>query len=147
MNHILSNENEGNLIARYQILAQRREYQDRLFWSRVQTLHWIQVGVIGGSLYFAKWQWNDFPIYSVFTMFIGLILTGLIFIICYYDWKDTEANKETMENLGETLGIRWGSDRRFRIFNRIIYGHTILYTIFMLFLLVDFLLILFFIFY
>ncbi len=130
-------QDRTNQLARYQILAQRREYQDRLFWSRVQTLHLIQAGVIASSFYIRHEQWNGYPILSICVLFLGIILTTLILIICYYDWKDAEANKASMYKLGDSLGIRWGSERRIRIFGYKIYGHTILYSIFGLFLLVD----------
>ena len=136
-------DSKRNQLARYQILMQHMEYLDRLFWSRVQTLHLIQAGVLAGSFYLRGQDYH--PFLSLSLLSLGIVLTGLLFIICKFNWNDVEENKKSLYPLGDALGIRWSAERP-SIFGKRVYGHIILYFIVILFLLVDLGLLLYFIF-
>ena len=123
-----------NRLERYRILMQHREYRDRLFWSRIQILHLIQAGVLAGSFYLAK---QGFAIiFPSILLFLGVILTITLLVMCKYDWSDATRNEKELYSLGDTLGIRWSAER-WRIFGHTIRGHILLYGVFTSFIIMD----------
>ena len=94
---------ERNKLTRYQILMQRRQHIERIFWSRIQILHLIQAGVLGGTFYLTK---HRLSFLAPPLLFVGIVLTVILFFICTNDWKDAKRNDGIMHNLGDSLGIR-----------------------------------------
>ena len=137
-----NSDHKRNQLLRYQLLIQHRQHVERIFWSRIQVLHLIQAAVIGGSFYVIGQK--ELPnCFSYVLLGLGIILTITLFILCKYDWKSAEVNKNSLYNLGDALGIRWAPERphiticghRMRIS-----GHRILYFVVILFIPVDILL-------
>ena len=122
---------ERNRLARYQILMQRRQNIERIFWSRIQTLHLIQAGVLGGS--FSLWKYhNNHPAFYLGLLILGIILTIILFVVCKNDWNDARRNDEGMHSLGDSLGIRRTAERK-----RKPRSHRLFYGVFPLFIFID----------
>ena len=122
-------DDERNQLTQYQILMQRRQHIERIFWSRIQILHLIQAGVLGGSFYL----WSRCHLFlAPFLLSLGILLTIILFIICWYDWKDAQINDTRFHNLGDSLGIRRTAPRKCKIRT-----HVLLYIVIGLFITVD----------
>ena len=127
-------EYKRNQLARYQILMQHRQHVERIFWSRIQILHLIQAAVIGGIFYIYK---AELPTCFYFVLLgLGIILTVLLLILCIYDWKSAEVNKERLYSLGDALSITW-SGKRWHIHSLHITAHRILFVVIVLFIILD----------
>jgi len=124
---------QRNQLARYQILMQRRQQIERIFWSRIQILHLIQAGVLGGSFYLKN---TCFATFAPPLLFVGIVLTIILFVICMHDWMDARINDVQMHNIGGTLSIRRTAER-WSIFGCKIQTHKLLYVVVILFILVD----------
>ncbi|MDO8491961.1 MAG: hypothetical protein Q7T04_08120, partial [Dehalococcoidia bacterium] len=75
---------------RYRIFLKQQEYQDKLFWSRVQTLYLVQAAVLGSS-FAIRDRWFGWAILG-----IGAVISTLVALLCCYDWQDSQANKTSM---------------------------------------------------
>jgi hypothetical protein len=93
----------NNLLTRHNSLMQQRQYQDRLFWSRVQTLYAVQAAVLGGS-FTLQTEWYGWAI-----ALLGIFLTALIGLLCSYDWQDAKVNQIEFFRLCDYLNIHWGA--------------------------------------
>ncbi len=93
-------EDSENL-TRHQILMHQRQYQDRLFWSRVQTLYVVQAAVLGGG-FALQHEWYGWAI-----LLLGSTLTTLIGLLCSYDWQGVKVNEVQFYSLCDLLDIRW----------------------------------------
>ena len=112
---------ENEKLSRYRMLMEQRQYQDRLFWSRVQTLYVLQAAVLGGSFALQdKWYYG----WATLLLIFGSFLTTLIGLLCCYDWQDARVNEKEFFRLGDELKINWGAKhhhiRRFLSGNRIL---------------------------
>ncbi len=138
------NDDARNQLARYQILMQRRQHIERIFWSRIQILHLIQAGVLGGS--YLMWRAKDPsvpPVLYAALLFMGIVLTIILLIICKHDWKDARINDNDFQSLGYRLGIIRTAPR-WLMFGRKIKTHRLLYAVMGLFILFDVLLLFYF---
>jgi len=134
MKQTSDNDYERTQLARYQILMQHRQHVERIVWSRIQVLYLIQAGVLGGSFYLIG---KRFQIFSPPLLFVGIVLTVILFFICINDWMDAGRNDRSMHNLGHGLGIRRTAER-WRIFRRWrIRSRVLLYVVIIFFILLD----------
>lgn len=140
MNTSPYNDDEKNLLTRYQILMQHRQHAERTFWSRIQVLHLIQAAVIGGSFYIHYVE-NIPACFSLILLGFGILLTVILFILCIYDWQSAKVNQVELFNLGATLGIKWSPERcSLKIWNNVHFkltAHGILYFVIILFIILD----------
>ena len=122
--------NIDNRLRHYQVLMDHRQRVEGIFWSRIQTLHAIQAGVLAGSYALRNDCW-----YSQAILLLGFLLTFFLYVLCHNDRQDAEVNQECMFQLGDSLGIRWSSEPRgIREFLR---SHRILFLVVAIFLCVD----------
>ena len=132
----------------YQSLVQHKIHQDQLLWSRIQIVHAVQVGVLGGG----------FALHSVWGhSFLGgwlLVIGGLLTLVLYFlivgDYADMKVNESIMDKLAKKLlpwdmkgeEIRW-TDRDVPPRSCLpgwLPGHRLIYGMVILFISVDFIL-------
>ena len=108
---------DEHLLQRYSVLMSQRQHQDRLFWSRVQTLYVIQAGVLGGSYAIALKAHGPLKTtlealrlcdFAVGLLLLGVVLTMMIGLLCCYDWQDFRVNESRLFSLGDRIGISQG---------------------------------------
>lgn len=150
MSLFCNDEDEGKRLARYQILVHHKEYLDKLFWSRVQILHLIQAGVLGGSFYLWS-KYSNHPWLYVGILALGIFLTVVLFRVAYCGRRDAIRNDVTLYKLGDSLGIRWCAERDVKIhirkfskvfdehslISKALMGHKLFYAVFVIFIGVD----------
>lgn len=111
---------EVGIVGLYQALTEHRIHQDQLLWSRVQTLHLIQAGILGGS--FALRFSSSIPVFGGILLILGGFLTFFLFLITRYDYLDQKVNQPLMDELAERLlpqdmrskyKVRWTAERAF----------------------------------
>jgi hypothetical protein len=126
----LSPQSYSEKITFYQTLSNRRQNIEAIFWSRVQTLHAIQVAVLGGAFYL--WKIHSELGLAVAVLSLGIILTLTLGRLAYNDWKDTSINDCIMHKLGDELGITKSAHREdyFK-------SHNILFYLIILFFMLD----------
>jgi len=127
----------------YQSLVQHKIHQDQLLWSRIQIVHAVQVGVLGGG----------FALHSVWGhSFLGgwlLVIGGLLTLVLYFlivgDYADMKVNESIMKGLAERLlpsdiegEVRWTDEKVPH--RRLLSGHRLIYGMVILFISVDFIL-------
>ena len=85
----------------YQSLVQHKIHQDQLLWSRIQTLHAIQVAVIGGG-FAAHFSWGNSLLGGWWLVMGGAVA---LFILCLVlgDYADMEVNESIMKKLAKRL--------------------------------------------
>ena len=124
----MNSDDETNKLTRYQTLMNHRQHAERVFWSRIQTLHVIQAAVLGGGYFL--WKDDELGL-SVALVFIGILLTLLLGRLTFNDWRDASVNDHLMHKLGDELVIRRTADRH------CLKSHSILYFIVAFFLIID----------
>jgi hypothetical protein len=112
----------------YQTLMTHRQHAEKIFWSRIQTLHIIQAAVLGGGYYL----WKDKGLgLSVALIFVGILLTLLLGRLACNDWSDASVNKELMCKLESALKFNRAAKRKCLL------SHSILFSVIGLFLTLD----------
>ncbi len=126
----------------YQSLVQHKIHQDQLLWSRIQTLHAIQVAVIGGG-YHAHFAWDN-SILGGWWLDIGGVVALFTLFLVIGDYADMKVNQSIMEELARRLlpfpllgPVKWVDDtvwlRRHHV-----RGHYLIYAGIVMIILVDF---------
>ena len=106
---------DDDKLALYQILQSHRQNAEKNFWSRIQTLHAIQAGILAGGFFLMQagglLPWVAAPLFI-----LGAILTGLLRHLLRNDWYDANANKKAMRKLEKKFCINRtaGFDQRRR---------------------------------
>ncbi len=124
----------------YQSLVQHRIHQDRLLWSRVQTVHAVEAGILAGGFYLA-FIWEN-PFSAGLLLIIGGVLTLFLFLLIKGDYADHMVNADIMDKLAKrllpfdmkvkNLKVRWAAERRG------LRGHHMIYISIITFTAVDF---------
>jgi hypothetical protein len=125
-------EPETTDLTRYQILMNRRFTIEKIFWSRIQTLHAIQAGILGSGFILLM---DDRRILSGFVFLFGALLTSLLYGLAHNDWNDASVNDceycilEKKVNIARTAGRQgiW----------RLLKSHSIMFSLIKLFLFID----------
>jgi len=130
----------------YQALVQHKIHQDQLLWSRIQIVHAVQVGVLGGG--FALHSWGH-SFLGGWLLVIGGLLTLALYFLIIGDYADMKVNESIMKRLAEKLlppdiggEVRW-TDRNIlyrRCVPKWLPGHRLIYGMVILFISVDFIL-------
>ena len=123
------NEHQEDKLVLYQILQAHRQHAERVFWSRIQTLHAIQAGVLAGGFYLLTREWNNL---AIATFSLGAILTLFLGLLARNDWSDAKVNRQTMCRLSNELKFKrtagrylWGRLRSHYIMLLIIIGFLV----------------------
>ena len=119
-------------LTRYQIFMNRRFTIEKIFWSRVQTLHAIQAGILASGFILLM---DGYRILSGCIFSLGLVLTFLLYSLAHNDWLDAEANDTEYENLCKNLNISRTAGRK-GIW-RLLRSHSIMFFLIWLFLALD----------
>ncbi len=128
----------------YQALVQHKIHQDQFLWSRIQTLHALQVAVIGGG-FAAHFSWGNSLLGGSFLVFGGVV-SLIMFFLVIGDYADMKVNEETMKDLASILlpfsvtgPVKWVDDtvwyRKY-----LARGHYMIYAYIVMLILVDFVL-------
>ena len=134
----------------YQSLVQHKIHQDQLLWSRIQTLHAIQVAVIGGG-FAAHFSWHNSLLGGWWLVMGGGVA---LFILCLVlgDYADMEVNESIMKKLAkrllpsfvqdpvsnqEPLEVKW-VDITSWLRTHHVRGHYLIYASIVIIILVDF---------
>ena len=127
----------------YQSLVQHKIHQDQFLWSRIQTLHALQVAVIGGG-FAAHFSWGNSLLSGSFLV-SGGVVSLIMFFLVIGDYADMKVNEETMKDLASSLlppfvkAPRWVDDtvwyRKY-----LVRGHHMIYAYIVMLILVDFVL-------
>ena len=131
----------------YQALVQHKIHQDQLLWSRIQIVHAVQVGVLGGG--FALHSWGH-SFLGGWLLVIGGLLTLVLYFLIVGDYADMKVNESIMDKLAKKLlprgmkgkAIRW-TDRDVWPRKRLpgwLSGHRLIYGMVILFISGDFIL-------
>ena len=126
----------------YQSLVQHKIHQDQLLWSRIQTLHAIQVAVIGGG--FATHFYYDNSLLGGWWLVIGGVVALFMLFLVLGDYADMKVNAAIMKDLARRLlpspllgPVKWVDDtvwlRRHHV-----RGHHLIYASIVMIILVDF---------
>ena len=120
---------------------QHKIHQDQLLWSRIQTLHAIQVAVIGGG--FAAHFYYDNSLLGGWWLVVGGVVALFMLFLVIGDYADMKVNEDIMEDLASSLlppfvkAPRWVDDtvwlRRHHV-----RGHYLIYASIVMIILVDF---------
>ena len=92
-----SGRQPGNDAGVFRALLGWKIYQDRLMWSRTQTLLGLQALVLGGS-YAARSEWL-----APALLVVGAILTGLVWFLAWADSRDRHLNNQAIDLLSTAL--------------------------------------------
>jgi hypothetical protein len=92
-----------NGLEKYQTLLLHRQHAEKVFWSRIQTLHAIQAGILTGGFFSLL---NEYPKLAIAAFSLGAVLSFMLGYLAYNDWSDAKSNQEVMQRLGDILGIR-----------------------------------------
>jgi len=110
----------------YRALMTHRVHQDRLMWSRVQTLSALQVAAFASS-----WAIRDANWFAGALMIIAFVLTWVVYGLLWKDRHDSQVNQSLMDviaqqlvsasgvqlppNVNTNLPVRFTSDKRIPI--------------------------------
>ena len=128
----------------YEALVQHKIHQDQFLWSRIQTLHALQVAVIGGG-FAAHYSWENSLLGGLFLV-SGGVVSLIMFFLVIGDYADMKVNQPIMEELARRLlpspllgPVRWVDEtvwhRKF-----LVGGHYMIYAYIVLLISVDFVL-------
>ncbi len=131
-----ANQTYNRLCCMYQSLIQHRIHQDRLLWSRVQTVHAVEAGILAGA-FALNFGWKN-PFFAGLLLIIGGVLTLFLFFLVKRDYADHMVNAKIMDKLAERLlpfdmklnnfKVRWAAKRRGLRGHHMIYGSIITFT-------------------
>ena len=132
-----ANQTYNRLCCMYQSLIQHRIHQDRLLWSRVQTVHAVEAGILAGA-FALNFGWKN-PFFAGLLLIIGGVLTLFLFFLVKRDYADHMVNAKIMDKLAERLlpsnmkennfGVRWTAKRRGLLGHHMIYTSIIGFTV------------------
>ena len=131
-----TNRTDNRLCCMYQSLVQHRIHQDRLLWSRVQTVHAVEAGILAGG--FALAVIRQYLFSAGLLLIIGGVLTLFLFLMIKRDYADHMVNADIMRELAERLlpsdmkvqnfKVRWAAKRRGLLGHHMIYISIIGFT-------------------
>ena len=126
----------------YQSLVQHKIHQDQLLWSRIQTLHALQVAVIGGG-FTAHFSWENSLLGGLFLVIGGAVALWMLFLVIG-DYADMKVNESIMEELARRLlpwsvqgPVKWVDET---VWHRkhLVRGHSTIYAYIVILSLADF---------
>lgn len=134
----------------YQSLVQHKIHQDQLLWNRIQTLHAIQVAVIGGG--FAAHFYYGNSLLGGWWLVIGGAMALFMLFLVIGDYADMKVNETIMKKLASSLlpsfvqdpvsdqgplAVKWVDDRVW-LRRHHVRGHHLIYASIVMIILVDF---------
>ncbi|MDO8472585.1 MAG: hypothetical protein Q7T05_02070 [Dehalococcoidia bacterium] len=129
----MNNNATNNDLTRYQILMDRRFQIEKVFWSRVQTLHVIQAAVLASGFFLLVEKHYRFL--SGIMLLFGAILTFFLGLLAHNDWKDAAANDIDSERLCKELNIKRTAGRHG--ITKFLNSHRIMFILIGMFLAID----------
>ncbi|OGO24356.1 MAG: hypothetical protein A2Z28_06520 [Chloroflexi bacterium RBG_16_51_9] len=135
----MANSND-NICSLYQVLVQHRIYEGSLFWSRVQTLHAVQAGILAAGFTF-RFAWS-IRYFDGLILILGGALTLFLFFVVVMTYNDYAVNRDTIDELVKRIlpddmkqyKVRWSAERV------VLSGHCVFYGIIIAFIILDFVL-------
>ena len=134
----------------YQSLVQHKIHQDQFLWSRIQTLHVLQVAVIGGG-FTAHFFWENSLLGGLFLVIGGAVALWMLFLVIG-DYADMKVNETIMKKLASSLlpsfvqdpvsdqdplEVKWVDDKVWHR-NHLVRGHSTIYAYIVILSLADF---------
>ena len=134
----------------YEALVQHKIHQDQFLWSRIQTLHALQVAVIGGG-FAAHYSWENSLLGGLFLV-SGGVVSLIMFFLVIGDYADMKVNEPIMKKLASSLlpsfvqdpvsdqdplAVKWVDDRVW-LRRHHVRGHHLIYASIVMIILVDF---------
>jgi hypothetical protein len=95
--------NQPTDFQRFEFLVNKRYHTEKIFWSRIQTLHAVQAAILAGGFALAS---QGHRITSFLTFLLGFILTLLISRLAKNDWSDSKVNDTLLESLYRDFNFR-----------------------------------------
>ena len=123
---------ENRDLARYEILMTRRFTIEKVFWSRIQTLHAIQAAVLASGFLLLMHD-DPYPTLSGCVFSLGALLTCLLYFLARNDWNDAKANDAEYSDLEKRVCIKRTAGRCCKLLR----SHSIMFFIMKLFLALD----------
>lgn len=109
----------------YRFLVTYYMYQDKLSWSRTQTLVAVEGGVLTAS--FVKGR-----LIAIISLLIGSAIVWLIWRLIQRDWEIRNHNLSILDKIHEPKGIRMTNEPRSKMMTGRIISRWIIYLILIL---------------